>query len=216
MASFDLPQRVPTTDDLANHFQAALESSPDIMSVLEDIFVALTEPDLAALPLPEDQAREFYQKAMAEWLMYDGIDDKGLGILGHAAMADRSLAECAGTQFYSLFHVIEQDPASSTALLREFNTGGQYLVHDERIAAQPHYAKGILGARLTHVDGKWHNLSTMYLHDNDEAISPCDHDPDFDDVSLAYGPAVFVHHIWSLVSPLHIGGESLSITPHCS
>ena len=162
-------QRFPEYQEIVTTLETTKRRSPYEFEFAQSLFETLVDPEVhyRENPLPAEIIRT--NAAFTEWFLFDcGVFD-GNTLFELMAEDNPTLAECARTQFYARFWVVEQDPERGRVVLRDLETCRDYPVRSSHIAENQRWARGTLGTRIARVRGVWREVGQIALHDNAES-----------------------------------------------
>ncbi|MDO5119658.1 MAG: hypothetical protein Q4D48_06180 [Coriobacteriales bacterium] len=189
-------QRWPEPEEMAEILADLKYGTPILFELAQDVFADTVDPEAYHKKPTEDEMVQC-NMAFSEWSLFDFNLGEEMTPLKRAVRKDPSLAEFADTQFYSVFWVITQDRENSVSRLRDIVTCEDFLVHDQMVARNRRWAKGMLGVRIARVDGEWRLAGQVHLHDNAES-EPLPHDDAMDGLGIQ-NPFAFIGHVQSVL-----------------
>lgn len=159
-------QRFPRPEEIIEALEQTREEHPQEYEFSCNLFEVFVNPEVIYndAPTPDELVR--LNAAFTEWFLFDCDVLEGRTPFEVMAKDDPTLAECAQTQFYSRFWVVERDAERKQVTLRDMATCEDYIVRSTHIARNERWAKGTLGTRIAQAHGVWHEIGQMVLHDN--------------------------------------------------
>ncbi len=159
-------QRFPKPEEMADELERMKLEYPEQFEFGRNVFELFVDPEAYRVDEPSDLDICRANAAFSEWFLFDFDIFDGLTLFEMMAEHDPSLDECAQTQFYSRFWVVDQDAKRGRVVLRDTCTQLDYTVRSPHIAHCERWANGVLGTRIGRAHGRWREVGQLTLHDN--------------------------------------------------
>lgn len=159
-------QRFPRENEILSKLEITRLECVSELESARSAFEHYVNPEALYHENPTAEEVNRMNAAFTEWVLFDCDLFDGGTLFEQMAIEDPTLAECAATQFYSRFWVIEQDPKRGRVILRDMATRRDFEVRSPHIARVTHWGSGTLGTRIARSRGIWREIGHMTLHDN--------------------------------------------------